>query len=217
MYNETELPPITKAVEMDFLLDPNVAYLLLAGGLTFAMLALLSPGTGLLEILALFTLLLAGFGIYNLPINLWSLVVMVSGAVMFVVAVFRAKGNWAFLIISIVAIMAGSVFLFSGEIWWKPSVNPLLAAIVSLATGTFFYFAARKVMEARSVIPTHDLNSIIGEVGEAKTVIQSEGSVQVAGELWSAWSRDRIPAGSLVRVVNREGFILEVEAVEPDA
>lgn len=142
---------------------------------------------------------------------------MVSGAVMFVVAVFRAKGNWAFLIISIVAIMAGSVFLFSGEIWWKPSVNPLLAAIVSLATGTFFYFAARKVMEARSVIPTHDLNSIIGEVGEAKTVIQSEGSVQVAGELWSAWSRDRIPAGSLVRVVNREGFILEVEAVEPDA
>jgi membrane-bound serine protease (ClpP class) len=202
---------------MDFLLDPNVAYLLLAGGLTFAMLALLSPGTGLLEILALFTLLLAGFGIYNLPINLWSLVVMVSGAVMFVVAVFRAKGNWAFLIISIVAIMAGSVFLFSGEIWWKPSVNPLLAAIVSLATGTFFYFAARKVMEARSVIPTHDLNSIIGEVGEAKTVIQSEGSVQVAGELWSAWSRDRIPAGSLVRVVNREGFILEVEAVEPDA
>ena len=202
---------------MDFLLDPNVAYLLLAGGLTFAMLALLSPGTGLLEILALFTLLLAGFGIYNLPINLWSLVVMVSGAVMFVVAVFRAKGNWAFLIISIVAIMAGSVFLFSGEIWWKPSVNPLLAAIVSLATGTFFYFAARKVMEARSVIPTHDLNSIIGEVGEAKTVIQSEGSVQVAGELWSAWSRDRIPAGSLLRVVNREGFILEVEAVEPDA
>ena len=202
---------------MDFLLDPNVAYLLLAGGLTFAMLALLSPGTGLLEILALFTLLLAGFGIYNLPINLWSLVVMVSGAVMFVVAVFRAKGNWAFLIISIVAIMAGSVFLFSGEIWWKPSVNPLLAAIVSLATGTFFYFATRKVMEARSVIPTHDLNSIIGEVGEAKTVIQSEGSVQVAGELWSAWSRDRIPAGSLVRVVNREGFILEVEAVEPDA
>jgi membrane-bound serine protease (ClpP class) len=217
MYNENKIPPHTKAVYMDFLVDPNVAYLLLAGGLTFAMLALLNPGTGLLEIIALFMLLLAGFGIYNLPINLWSLAVLVAGSVMFVVAVFRAKGHWAFLIISIAAIMAGSVFLFSGETWWKPSVNPLLAALVSISTGTFFYFAARKVMEARAVVPTHDLNSLIGEVGEAKTAIQAEGSVQVVGELWSAWSRDRIPAGSLVRVVNREGFILEVEAVEPDA
>jgi len=202
---------------MDFLVDPNVAYLLLAGGLTFAMLALLNPGTGLLEIVALFMLLLAGFGIYNLPINLWSLLILVAGSVMFVVAVFRSKGNWPILIISIAAIMAGSVFLFSGETWWKPSVDPLLAAIVSIASGSFFYFAARKVMEARATVPTHDLKSLIGEVGEAKTLIQSEGSVQVAGELWSAWSRERIPAGASVRVVDREGFILEVEAVEPDA
>jgi len=202
---------------MDFLVDPNVAYLLLAGGLTFAMLALLNPGTGLLEIVALFMLLLAGFGIYNLPINLWSLAVLVAGSVMFVVAVFRTKGNWPFLIISIAAIMAGSVFLFSGETWWKPSVDPLLAAIVSISSGSFFYFAARKIMEARAIVPTHDLKSLIGEVGEAKTLIQSEGSVQVAGELWSAWSRERIPAGSSVRVVDREGFILEVEVVEPDA
>jgi membrane-bound ClpP family serine protease len=102
---------------------------------------------------------------------------------MFVVAVFRAKGHWAFLIISIAAIMAGSVFLFSGETWWKPSVNPILAAVVSISSGAFFYFAARKVMEARATVPTHDLNSIIGEVGEAKTAIQAEGSVQVAGSL----------------------------------
>ena len=202
---------------MDVLLNPNVAYLLLAGGLTFAMLALLNPGTGLLEIIALFMLLLAGFGIYNLPINLWSLGILVIGAVMFVIAVFRSKGNWVFLIVSIAAIMVGSVFLFSGEPWWKPSVNPLLAAVVSLTTGIFFYVAARKVIEARSTTPTHDLNSIIGEVGEAKTAIQAEGSVQVGGELWSACSRERIPPGSLVRVVNREGFILEVQAVEQEA
>lgn len=197
---------------MDVLLNPNVAYLLLAGGLTFAMLALLNPGTGLLEIFALFMLLLAGFGIYNLPINLWSLVLLLVGAAMFVIAVFRPSRNLVFLIVSIVAIMLGSVFLFSGDTWWSPSVDPLLAAGVSLTTGVFFYVAARKVMEARSVTPTHDLNSIIGEVGEAKTTIEAEGSVQVGGELWSAWSRERIPAGTVVRVVKREGFILEVEA-----
>lgn len=201
-------------VDMDILLNPNVAYLLLAGGLIFAMLALLNPGTGLLEIFALFLLLLAGFGIYNLPINWWSLLVLLAGAVMFILAVFRTKKNFLFLIISIVAIMTGSVFLFSGGSWWKPSVDPVLAAMVSVSSGAFFYLATRKILEARAVTPSHDLNSIIGEIGEAKTPIQVEGSVQVAGELWSAWSRNRIPAGSMVRVVSREGFILEVEAIE---
>jgi membrane-bound ClpP family serine protease len=35
---------------MEFLQNPNVVYLLLAGGLIFAVLALVAPGTGVLEI-----------------------------------------------------------------------------------------------------------------------------------------------------------------------
>ena len=196
---------------MDFLINPNVAYLLLAGGLAFAVLALLSPGTGILEIGALFALLLAGFGVYNLPINLWGLAVLIVGVVVFALALFRAKGQWVFLIISILALMVGSIYLFRGETWWKPAVNPILAGLVSVSSGAFFFIATRKTLEARAVQPAHDLGSLIGAIGEAKTEIHSEGSVQVAGELWSAWSPSRISAGSPVRVVRREGFILEVE------
>ena len=47
---------------MEFLLDPNVAYLLLAGGLIFAVLAILNPGTGLIEVLALIGLLVGACG-----------------------------------------------------------------------------------------------------------------------------------------------------------
>jgi membrane-bound serine protease (ClpP class) len=199
---------------MDFLLDPNIAYLLLTGGLALALLALLSPGTGLLEIAALFTLLLAGFALYNLPINPAGLAIVAAGVGLYVYAVFRARGQWAFLVISLLVIMAGSVYLFGGESWYQPSVNPALAAVVSIFWGTFFFIATRKIMEARLVQPTHDLKSLIGEIGEAKTDIQSEGSVQVAGERWSAWSQNRIPVGTMVRVVRREGFILEVEPVD---
>jgi len=55
---------------MDFLQNPNITYLMLAGGLIFAVLALVSPADGdVLEIGALFVLGLAGWGIatYNIP------------------------------------------------------------------------------------------------------------------------------------------------------
>jgi membrane-bound ClpP family serine protease len=52
---------------------------------------------------------------------------------------------------------------------------------------------------------------LLGQVGEARTKVNDEGSVLVAGELWSARSASPIPAGSTIRVVGREGFVLIVE------
>ncbi len=54
---------------MNFLLDPNVAYLILVVGVILGMLALFTPGTGILEIGALFAIFLAGYAVYSLPIN----------------------------------------------------------------------------------------------------------------------------------------------------
>ena len=72
-----------------------------------------------------------------------------------------------------------------------------------------------KCLETEKIKPRHDLAKIIGDVGEAKTDIFNEGSVQIGSELWSARSAVPIPEGSKVRVVKREGFILEVEPVPP--
>jgi membrane-bound ClpP family serine protease len=60
------------------------------------------------------------------------------------------------------------------------------------------------------VTPSHDLESIVGAEGEAKSDIHHDGSVQVMGELWTARSSHPIPDGSTVRVTKRDGFILEV-------
>jgi membrane-bound ClpP family serine protease len=54
-------------------------------------------------------------------------------------------------------------------------------------------------------------------VGEAKTNIHQEGSVQVDGELWTAHSEEMIPIGSRVRVVDRNGFMLVVEAADVES
>ena len=194
-----------------FLLNPNTVYLILVFGILLTIMALIAPGTTILELLAFFTLVLAGYGIYNLSINAWALVILLVGVILFVLAV-RKFRQPVYLVLSIVALIIGSVYLFPGETWWQPGVNPFLATVVSLLVGGYVWVIATKAMEVATTPPAHDINALIGLTGEAKTDIHKEGSVQVAGELWSAHSNDPISQGTMVRVVGREGFILHVEA-----
>jgi len=201
---------------MDFLTNPNVVYLILVFGFLLAILALLSPGTGVLELSAIFLLLVAGYGVYvnSDLLNLWALVLLIVGVLPFIYAMRRSRKT-IYLIISIAAFVIGSAYLFKSpdprDPFWVPGVNPVLAVVVSLLVVGFLWVGTQKVLEAEQSRPTHDLASLIGETGEAKTDIEGEGSVQVAGELWSARSEKRIPMGSEVRVIGREGFILLVE------
>src|SRR5512143_393928 len=115
---------------MEFLLDPNVAYLVLLGGVLLMLLAIVSPGTGLLEIGALFGLALAGYAVYNLSFNLWALVVILLSIVPFLFAIRKPKREFL-LGISLIGLVIGSVFLFSTESG-RPAVNPILATVASL-------------------------------------------------------------------------------------
>ncbi len=197
----------------NFLLDPNMAYLFLVAGFSLALISLMAPGTGVLEIGALFALLLAGWGIYTLPINYWALALLILVVFPFIWAV-RKSGQLVYLGVSIFALLIGSIFLFRGEMWWQPAVNPVLASVVSVLTGGFFWVVARKSLEAEAVIPSHDLSGLVGAVGEAKSAIHHEGSAQVLGELWTVRSASPIPTGSIVRVIGRDGFILDVERLD---
>ena len=197
-----------KGRSVNFLLDPNVAYVMLVGGFLLAILALFSPGTGLLELGALFMLALAGYGIANLPINAWALVILVVGVIPFILALRRTR-QWWWLIPALAALVVGSIFLFTATDG-SPTVNPWLASLVSVLVVPFVWLVGRKSLEALS-IPAASLNSLIGMVGEARTEILNEGSVYVNGEDWSARSKTRIPAGAKVRVLSREGLVLEVE------
>ncbi len=195
----------------DFLINPNIAYLLLVIGFVLAGLAIINPGTGVLEIAAIFILLLAGWEVYILGVNLWALVVMLLGIVPFVLAV-RRGGNRYLLALSFGALVVGSWFLFPAESWWQTALNPLLFIVVSGLTIGFLWLVTVKVVEAESIRPTHDLDGLIGQIGETRTNLRNEGSVQVAGELWTARSQEPIPQNRPVRVIGREGFVLLVEA-----
>jgi len=196
---------------MDFLLEPNIAYLILLASVLLGFMALVSPGTGLFEVGAFFSIALAGYAVYNLSFNWWALVLLMLSIVPFVYAIQKPKREM-YLGLAILMIIIGSVFMFP-RVDGKDSVNPFVAITASVLVAGFLWIAVRKSMEARSVRPTHDLDALVGQVGEARTRVHDEGSVQVAGELWSAHSEKPIPAGSAVRVVRRDGFVVVVEKV----
>ncbi len=63
-----------------FLLDPNIAYLLLMAAILFVLLAIATPGTGVPELIAFFALVLAGYAVYHLSFNWWALAAPCSRA-----------------------------------------------------------------------------------------------------------------------------------------
>ncbi|MBL8090057.1 MAG: hypothetical protein JNJ43_07000 [Anaerolineales bacterium] len=195
---------------MDFLLDPNVAYVFLVAGVVLAFFSASTPGTGVGEVTALFCLVLAGYATYNLSINWWALAFLVLGVIPFILAVRNPKQWVIYLGICIFLLVIGSVFLFpatEGLI----SVNPILAFFVSVIMSVILWYVLRKFIEITSGRPTHDLDGLIGVIGTATSPVHHEGSVHVNGEMWSARSDVKIPSGSQVRVVSREGFVLIVE------
>ena len=193
---------------MNFLFDPNVAYLLLVGGFVLAILALFAPGTGLLELGALFVLVLAGFSIANQQVNLWALIILVIGVIPFILAL-RQSRRLIYLAVSLAALFVGSLFLVTTPSG-APAVNPIIAVVTTVFVGGFLWLIAGRMLDALA-LPVKKIDRVVGQTGEARTDILREGTVYVGGEDWTAHSRSFIPAGSLVVVKSQDGLTVEVE------
>ena len=197
---------------MEYLLNPNVAYVLIVASVMLALAAVVIPGTGLPEMGLVLCLGLAGYVAYSLGINGWALLVVSLSIIPFIFALRIKNLRIPLLASSILLLMGGSIFLFVDEKGW-PAVNPLLAGIVSILSGGFIWIAVERSLAAQSNRLQNDPDALVGKIGEARTEISAEGSVQVDAELWSARSEKLIATGSTVRVLQRDGFILIVEKV----
>jgi membrane-bound serine protease (ClpP class) len=194
---------------MIFLPDPNFAFVLLAIAFMVTIFALLAPGTGVLEVLALILLTLVGFSMANLAVNTWAILLLLGGIVAVLLALKRSENRYL-LAFSIVLLVAGMLLVFKtpGQIL---AMDPFLAVIVSISTAAFIWIVGRNTAQAFQQKPQRNLDQIVGQVGRAVTDISKEGSVYVGGENWSAESEILIKKGSAVIIRKREGLLLKVE------
>ena len=199
---------------MNFLLDPNISYLILVGGFVMAVLAMFAPGTGLLEIGATMAIVIAGYSVANLPFNWWALVILVVGVFPFLYALRRSQ-HLIFLIISILAMIAGSIFMFRTENG-QMAVNPVLAVIVSILVAGFMWIVATRGLDALKMKPYNRTGKLVNQVGKARSDIFHNGTVYIQSEEWSARSSVPISTGTLVKITKQDGVILEVEPLSDE-
>jgi membrane-bound serine protease (ClpP class) len=197
---------------MGFLFDPNVAFLLIVVSFVLTVLALFTPGTGLLEVGALFAIALSAYALYNLSINWWALIIIVVSIVPFFLSIRKSKRTY-WLIPAVVLLGVGSVFLFK-ETATQQTINPFFAIFMSIVAVLLLWIIGRRTVDALKMKPAQDLKHLIGLIGEARTDVKVTGTIYVGGEEWSARSDEQIRSGAQVKVIDREGLVLVVEPVK---
>lgn len=191
------------------LTNPTVAYLLLITGVWAVVFAASIPGTGIPEGVAVVALALAAVGLMQLPVNLAGLGLILLALVLFV-SEFRLMAHGALLAGGTLALAIGSLLLFRVESGAQAALSWVTVLIVVGMSTALFAFVIYKGLAVQNLPLSQDLNRVVGAAGVARTDVNGEGTVYAGGELWSASADDKIPAGSAVVILAREGLRLKV-------
>jgi membrane-bound serine protease (ClpP class) len=197
---------------LSWIMDPNIAFILMSLG----MLALWSefnhPGAILPGAVGLIAILLAGFALNLLPTRFAALALIAAAFILFALeAKFVSHG--VFGVSGIVCMVFGALLLVDGPIP-EMRVRLLTALVVSVPIGIIGVFLMTLVVRARRNPVATGAEAMVGEVGVAETGVDGDGKVFVHGELWNASAKNAIAVGTRVRVRAVEGLRVVVEPAD---
>jgi len=206
-----EMPMTVKQRILDFLVDPNIAFIVLAIGALALYAEFNHPGAVLPGVVGVVFILLALFALNLLPTRYAAFTLIMAAFVMFALeAKFATHGVLGIAGIALMTI--GGLLLVDGPI---PEMRVKLwtALSVSIPLGVITVFLMSIALKARRNKVVTGQQGMIGSVGEARTDIDPEGKVFVQGELWNAHASSRVQMGEHVVVRKIDGLELEVEKV----
>jgi membrane-bound serine protease (ClpP class) len=190
--------------------NPDVAFILLLIGMFGLIFELYNPGIGLAGIIGGVSLLLGLYALSVLPTN-WVGVLLIVLAVVFFVVDVHVAGLGVWTVGGVVALISGSMLLFSGAAE-ALQLQPWVVAAALFGTLVFFVSVMTAALRVRLRRPITGQDGIIGQIAEARTDIAPEGTVFTGGTLWRARTMETgIAAGSKVEVKATEGLVLLVE------
>jgi membrane-bound serine protease (ClpP class) len=220
--NGSELTLETRDVEMvpyemgtfrsvlQWLADPNLAFLFMSIGTLAIIYELANPGIGAGAVVGVILILLALFALAVLPVNALGGLLLVLAAIMFVVELFTpgigvgAAGGTASLVL-------GGLFLFRGRVGVDLEVLIPVAIVVGGAT----VLAGRLAWRTRRLAPTTGAGGLLGSVAVVRSASGTSGQAQVGGAWWNLRTKgEELREGATVRVVDVEGLNLVVEEKE---
>ena len=220
---------------VDFIANPNIAFLLISIGSLGLVFELMTPGAIGPGIAGIICLGLGFLALGNLPFN-WAGIAFIALAVILAVLEIFVSGFGALGIGAVVSLIIGGLLLFGsfggGDIpagFPDVSVSPWLlvgvGGFLALCAGYLAYEAiasrvgSRRAATAGAAFPDSDGRSsashLIGQTGVVTSPLRPRGIVALHNETWSGVSSDGspIPAGRSVRVVAVDGLVLMVEVI----
>ncbi len=194
-----------------FLMDPNLAYALLALGLFAIYAELNNPGTVLPGTVGIILIVLAGFALNLLPVRFAALALIATAFVLFALEA-KIASHGVLGMGGVVALTLGGLFLVDGPIP-EMRVHLSTALAVSLPLGVITIFLMTIAIKARAGKRVSGMEGMIGETGIAQTALLPSGKVFVHGELWDATASSPVPQGARVVVKRVDGLRLSVDPV----
>jgi membrane-bound serine protease (ClpP class) len=196
---------------LDYLMDPNISFLLLAIGALALYIEFNHPGAVVPGTVGVVFILLAAFALNLLPTRFAAL-----GLILGAFALFAAEAKFAThgvaTIGGIALLTVGGLLLVDAPIP-EMRVHLVTALAVSIPLGLITAFLMTIALKARRNKVVTGSQGMIGETGVAQTSLAPQGKVFVHGELWDAVSSVDIPIGQLVVVRQVDGLILQVDPI----
>ena len=194
---------------------PEAAFFFLVFGLSIASFEFFAIGPGVAAGAAALSLLLAGWGVVNLPVRPWALAVAILGWALLTTS-YQRGGVIALTGVGALMLQVAGWFFVdgSGQIdtrWWLilPSV---------LAVLLFFLLAMPTVQRARFSTQVLGREGLVGSTGVALVDFDPDGIVEVNGARWRATAHREagIKQDTAVVVSGVDGLFLEVGPRQPD-
>jgi membrane-bound serine protease (ClpP class) len=197
---------------LGWLVNPNIALLLLVGGALLIYLEFNTPGTIVPGALGTLMVLLGVFALDLLPIRFTAVLLLIAAfALMFLEAKFGGHG--ALALTGIVCLAFGMLTLIAAPIP-ELQIRPWVAIGVSVGFGGITVFLVRLAWRARRLKALLGADALIGSAASAMEALAPEGHVLVEGEIWNAVASEPVPVGSRLRVVGHEQYLLRVAPLE---
>jgi len=197
---------------LSWILDPNVAFILLALGAMAIWAEFNHPGAILPGVVGLIALLLAIAAFNLLPTRYAAFLLIIAAFVLFALeAKFTSYGVLGGG--GIICMIFGALLLVDGPIP-EMRVRLLTAIVVSVPLGVIAVFLMTLAIRAHKQRVATGSEGMIGEIGVARTLLGPEGKVFVHGELWNATSAKPVAEGARVRVRDVDGLKVVVEPVD---
>jgi membrane-bound serine protease (ClpP class) len=202
------LKPTLREGLLDWLVDPNIALLLLVAGALLIYLEFNTPGTIVPGALGTIMVLLAIFGLNLLPIR-YTAVMLLLAAVVLIVLEAKIGGHGALATAGIGCLMLGTLTLIAAPVP-ELKINPWMAIAVSGGFGVSTVFLVRLAVRARRLKQRLGFDALVGRPASAMEPLTPEGHILVDGEIWKAVADQALPAGTALRVTGHNEYLLEV-------